>query len=293
MNELSIFNIDHYQNRDSFNLSKHTFGEHMNYPFQVNNSEFQGKRVLVTGGTKGAGLAVVQRFALAGATVITTARHKSHNLPEGVHFIEADLATIAGTNKVGQEILAKFGGIDIIAHVTGGSSSPAGGFINQTEEEWEKAINLNLMIAVRLDRLLVPSMLKQGSGSIVHVASIQRSLPLYDATISYAASKAALANYSKSLSKEISPKGIRVNIVSPGWIETEAVGDFLQRISETNNITTDQAKQSVMDALGGIPIGRPAKTAEVAELIAFISSDRAGSLNGHEYIIDGGTIATI
>jgi NAD(P)-dependent dehydrogenase (short-subunit alcohol dehydrogenase family) len=265
----------------------------MSYPYEVNQSEFKDKRVLVTGGTAGVGLATVKRFALAGAKVLTTAREAKDQLPKEVIFVKSDLSTIEGTNVVAQEVLSKLGGIDIIAHVVGGSSSPAGGFIKQTEEEWQKSLDLNFFPAVRLDRLLVPEMLKQGRGSIVHVASIQRILPLYESTIPYAAAKAALANYSKSMSKEIGPKGIRVNIVSPGWIETDAVIGFLDRISKSNNITIEQAKQRVMDALGGIPIGRRAKPEEVAELIAFLSSDKSGSINGAEYVIDGGTVPTI
>ncbi len=265
----------------------------MNYPFEVNSSEFKDKRVLVTGGTKGQGAAIVQRFALAEARVITSARSHSQDLPTGVHFVEADLTTVEGTQLVAEETLARLGGVDIIVHVAGGSSSPGGGFVAQTEEEWKKALDLNLFIAVRLDRLLAPSMLKQGSGSIIHVSSIQRSLPLYESTMAYAAAKAALTNYSKSLSNELAPKGVRVNIVSPGWVSTDASHAMMERIAATNNITIEQAVQSVMDGLGGIPLGRPAKPAEVAELIAFLSSDRAASITGHEYIIDGGTIPTI
>ena len=265
----------------------------MNYPYEVSPSEFEGKRVLVTGGTSGVGLATVKRFALAGAKVLTTARKPIDQLPKGVVFVKSDLATIDGTKLVVQEVLTKLGGIDIIAHVVGGSSSPAGGFINLTEEDWQKSLDLNFFPAVRLNRLLVPEMLKQSRGSIVHVASIQRILPLYESTIPYAAAKAALVNYSKSMSKEISPKGIRVNVVSPGWIGTDASNPWLEEIAKTNMITVEQAKQSVMDALGGIPIGRPAKPEEVAELIAFLSSEKSGSINGAEYIIDGGTVPTL
>lgn len=265
----------------------------MNYPFEVVSSEFKGKRVLVTGGTKGQGASIVQRFVLSGAKVITTARNPSPDLPDGVHFIQADVTTVEGTNLVAEETLKRLGGVDIIIHVTGGSISPGGGFIAQSEEIWQNSLNWNLLAAVRLDRLLVPTMLKQNAGSIIHVASIQRLLPLYEATIAYAAAKAALANYSKALSKEISPKGIRVNVVSPGWVSTEASVAFVERIASSNNMSNEQATQSVMDGLGGIPIGRPAKPVEVAELVAFLSSDRAASITGQEYIIDGGTIPTI
>lgn len=151
-----------------------------------------------------------------------------------VVFVKSDLATVEGANLVAQEVLAKLGGVDIIAHVVGGSSSPAGSFSQLTDDDWQKSFNLNLFPAVRLNRLLVQEMLKQGRGSIVHVASIQRTLPLYESTIPYAAAKAALVSYSKSLSKEISPKGIRVNVVSPGWIGTDASNAFLEEIAKTN-----------------------------------------------------------
>lgn len=265
----------------------------MTYPFPANSEEFKGRRVLVTGGTKGQGAATVKRFTHSGAKVLTTARTASDELPEGVLFVPSDLTTVEGTQVVANEVLSKLGGVDIIVHVAGGSSSPGGGFMAQTEDEWKKAFDLNLYAAVRLDRLLIPAMLKKNFGSIIHVSSIQRSLPLHDSTIAYAAAKAALTNYSKSLSKEISPKGIRVNTVSPGWVSTEAANAMMERIAVTNKISMQEAIKSVMDGLGGIPIGRPAKPEEVAELIAFLSSERAASITGHEYIIDGGTIPTI
>jgi NAD(P)-dependent dehydrogenase (short-subunit alcohol dehydrogenase family) len=92
-----------------------------------------------------------------------------------------------------------------------------------------RALHLNLFPAVRLDRALLPKMLGQGSGVIIHITSIQRQLPLPEATIAYAAAKAALSNYSKGLSKEVSPKGIRVVRVSPGWVETEAAVALVTR----------------------------------------------------------------
>jgi NAD(P)-dependent dehydrogenase (short-subunit alcohol dehydrogenase family) len=265
----------------------------MSNPFEVSPTEFKGKRVLITGGTAGLGFVTVKRFASAGAKVLTTAREPNKDLPEGVIFVESDLSTVEGTNLVAQEVLSKLGGVDMIAHVVGGSSSPAGGFSKLSDDDWKKAFDLNLYPAVRLNKLLVPEMLKQGRGSIVHVVSIQRLLPLYESTIPYAAAKAALANYSKSMSKEISPKGIRVNVVSPGWINTDPSNVWLGEIAKTNNITIEQARKSVMDALGGIPIGRPAEPPEVAELIAFLLSDKAASINGAEYIIDGGTIPVV
>ena len=256
------------------------------------SNEFKGKRVLITGGTKGAGKAIAERFQRGGATVIVTAR----SAPEektGNHFIQADVSTPEGTTKVINEILERFHGIDIMIHNVGGSSAPSGGFITVSDEIWQQNINENLFPAVRLDRGLLPSMIKRGSGVIIHISSIQRALPLYDSTIAYAAAKAALANYSKAISNEVSPKGIRVNTVSPGFIETDAATRMVQRMADKDKTDYATARQKLMDMLGGIPLGRPNRPDDVAELVVFLASDRASSITGSEYVIDGGTIPTV
>jgi NAD(P)-dependent dehydrogenase (short-subunit alcohol dehydrogenase family) len=257
------------------------------------NLELAGRRSLVTGASKGIGRAVVARLRDAGAKVLGTARARPDDLPDGVRFVTADVTTASGCEVIATAVRRQLGGIDIIVHVVGGSSAPAGGFAALDDGEWQRALDLNFFPAVRLDRALLPAMLNQGSGVIVHVASIQRQMPLPEATLAYAAAKAALANYSKGLSKEVSPKGVRVVRVSPGWVETEAAVALVDRLADEAKTSQETARRKLMDSLGGIPLGRPAKPAEVAELIAFIVSSRAASITGTEYVIDGGTVPTV
>ncbi|GAB1578731.1 SDR family oxidoreductase [Bordetella petrii] len=255
------------------------------------NLELQGKRVLVTAGTKGVGKAVVELFRELGAKVLTTAREQPADMSADI-FVAADLTTVEGCNSVANAVIASFGGVDIIVHVLGGSTAPAGGFAALGEEEWQRELSLNLLPAVRLDRALLPGMLAQGAGVVIHVTSIQRELPLPESTTGYAAAKAALSTYSKSLSKEVSPKGIRVVRVAPGWIETEAAVALADRLALQAGTDYEGGKKIIMDSLGGIPLGRPSKPVEVANLIAFLASPRAATITGTEYVIDGGTVPT-
>lgn len=260
----------------------------MNFDLQL-----AGRRALVTGGTKGVGAAVVQGLHDAGMQVMATARSVPAHGTEGVRYVAADLSTAEGSAEVAQSVLEQWGGIDVLVNVFGGSSAPGGAFAALDDAQWSQELNQNLMSAVRLDRALLPAMLAQGSGVIVHVSSIQRVLPLPESTIAYAAAKAALSTYSKALSKEVTPKGVRVLRVSPGWVETEAAVALAERLAADAGTDYEGGKRIIMQSLGGIPLGRPAKPQEVADLITFLVSPRAGSISGSEHLIDGGTVPTV
>jgi NAD(P)-dependent dehydrogenase (short-subunit alcohol dehydrogenase family) len=263
------------------------------YPFSYLPQEFQGKRVLITGGTRGIGAATVLRFQMGGASVATTARTSPSSNAPRVEFIKADLGTTSGVAEVVDRVMRKWGGIDILVNNLGATDTKPGGFEALNDEDWQNILNVNLLAAVRLDRAFLSGMIERRSGVIIHIASVAHRLPFSNSTLAYAAAKGALSTYSKGLAKGVAPQGVRVVMISPGFIETSGAHGMITDISRGSGVSEEVARQRIVDMLGGIPVGRPGKPEEVAELIAFLSSDRAAYISGVDYVIDGGTIPTV
>lgn len=257
------------------------------------DQELAGKVALVTGGTKGIGKAIADRLSKAGAKVIVTARNQSDDIDPKHHFIKADLSLPGSTEVVVNEINEQFGGVDLLINNAGANGGPAGGFSVLTDEHWENELQLNLLAAVRLDRALLPKMIAQKNGVIIHVSSGVGRLPIWQTTMPYAVSKAALNNYSKALANEVAGKGVRVITVSPGLIRTGAVDAFLENLSATAGTTIEETTQQLLAQIGGIPLDRMGTPEEVAELVGFLVSPKAAYITGTNYMIDGGAIPVV
>ncbi|MFI6348276.1 SDR family oxidoreductase [Streptomyces sp. NPDC050560] len=257
----------------------------------MTTSLFEGSAALVTGGSRGLGAATAGLLRAGGATVWASARTMPDGYDDPDHFIAADITTAAGAETVRAALRDQE--IDLVAHVAGGSSAPAGGYAALDDDAWHADLSLNLLGAVRVDRALVPGMVARGRGAIVHVTSIQRQQPLWESTLAYAAAKAALATYSKGLSVEVAGSGVRVNTVSPGWIRTEGAEGLVERIARAAGVDRPAARQRIMDSLGGVPLGRPAEPEEVASAVLYLLSPRAGAITGAELRVDGDTVRTV
>src|ERR1700731_3446350 len=183
------------------------------YPFTVFGGEFKGKRVLVTGGTKGIGEAIVRRFELGGASVATTARSEAANSQDSTLFIKKDIGMARGAQNVVDLVKREGGGLDILVNNVGGTETKAGGFEVLSDEDWQRILEVNLLAAVRLDRAFLPGMIERTSGVVIHISSVAHRLPFPNSTLAYGAAKAALTTYSKGLAKAVAPKGVRVTTI--------------------------------------------------------------------------------
>jgi NAD(P)-dependent dehydrogenase (short-subunit alcohol dehydrogenase family) len=240
--------------------------------------EFKGKRALVTGGTRGIGEAVVRQLLDAGAEVITTARSATSPAPAGATFVEADVRTRASVETVAAAAQEKLGGVDIVVHNVGGAQ-PHEGALAIPDEEWQVALDLNLMAAVRLDALLAPGMRERRSGAIVHISSaaVPTVAPPF---LHYTVAKAALDNYSKGLALELAPYGVRVNSVSPGRTATPggvATRKLWARLNEGPGQDTTSP-----------PLGRDGHPDDVANAVLFLVREQSSWVTGSNLIVDGG-----
>jgi NAD(P)-dependent dehydrogenase (short-subunit alcohol dehydrogenase family) len=253
-------------------------------------TDLSGQRALVTGGTRGIGAAIARHLSQAGARVVVSARSRG-DYDDANHFIAADISTPDGPPRLAAQALEQLGGVDILVDNAASQTRVPGGVLAMTDADWLADLNGSLLSAVRLDRAILPGMIAAGGGAIVHIGSNAARLP-QPAALAYAAAKAALATYSKGLANQVGPHNVRVNLVSPGLIETSALAARLEILAGEAGTDLATARQDFMTNFD-VPLGRPGTPDDVAALVTFLASPSASYLTGTNHIIDGGLLPTV
>ena len=253
-------------------------------------TDLTGRRALVTGGTRGIGAAIARHLGQAGARVVVSARSPGDH-DGAARFIAADIATPDGPPRLAAQALEYLGGIDILVDNAASQTVVPDGVLAMTDADWLADLNSSLLSAVRLDRAVLPAMIAAGGGASVHIGSNAARLPR-PAALAYAAAKAALATYSKGLANQVSPHNVRVNLVSPGVIETSAFAARLRVLADEAGTDITTARQRFLTTFN-IPLGRPGTPDDVAALVTFLVSPSAGYLTGTTHVIDGGLLPTV
>jgi NAD(P)-dependent dehydrogenase (short-subunit alcohol dehydrogenase family) len=259
------------------------------------------KVALVTGGSKGIGYGCAEALAAEGCNLSICARHRDEletaadDLAEHgveVHPVVADLTDDEDIARLVDETIERFGTVDILVNNAGTVGEP-GGLEDNSTQAWRDLFELNVFAVVTLTRKVVPHMREQGWGRVINISSENGEQP-YPDMMAYSASKGALNNFGKALSKEVADDGILVNTVSPAFIETPLVNEMMEQAAEEQGLTMDaMIQQFLEEKRPHIEVGRPGDIEEVGRLVAFLASEHASFINGSNYRVDGGSVAAL
>ena len=256
--------------------------------------DLNDKVAVVTGGSKGIGLAIVRTLAAEGAHVVAGALTvDALQGIGGVTALAVDLVEPDGSQRLVREAIDRHGRIDVLVNNVGGVQLRLNGFLEVSDDDFQRSFQLNFFAALRATRAAVAEMIEQGGGTIVNVASVNSFFHPDGLVIDYGAAKAALLNVAKALSQELGPKGIRINSISPGPVATDLwLGEH--GVAATIAAATGTEPDAVREqALASMPTGRFTTPEEVATLVALLASPRTGNVTGSNYIIDGGLVKTM
>ncbi|WP_406434518.1 oxidoreductase [Streptomyces sp. NBC_01589] len=257
------------------------------------------KVAVVTGASRGIGLATVRALATEGVKVVAGSREGGSELDKltteyDTVSVTGDLSTPEGVEALVHVAHDRFGGVDVLVNNVATLTPRLGGFLSVTDDDWMATLNTNLLSAIRAVRAALPSLIER-KGAIVTISSVNAFLP-DPGIVDYTASKAALTNFSKALSKEVGPQGVRVNTISPGPVETDmwlGEGGMAATVADAMGVDTETARERIIDSIGGFATGRFTRPDEVADLVVMLASDRTGNITGADFVIDGGLIKTL
>jgi 3-oxoacyl-[acyl-carrier protein] reductase len=251
----------------------------------------KGKRALVMAASRGLGLASARALAQEGCNLVVCSRDRSRidaaadalrrDTGVRVHAVAADVSGTSEASMLVATAIEQLGGLDIVVHNAGGP--PAGEFLAMTEEQWHKAFEQNLLSLVRVANAAVPEMKRAGGGRILTIASSSVKQPIPNLVLSNAL-RAGVWGLAKTMARELAPFGILVNVIAPGRIQTERIEELDAANAQRSGKPLEEIKK---ESVASIPMGRLGRPEELANLVAFLASERAAYITGQAIFVDG------
>jgi len=251
----------------------------------------KGKRAIVMAASRGLGYASALGLAREGCKLIVCSRDQARieaaaaaikkDTGAEVKALVADVSSASEAKRLVDAAVTAYGGLEIVVHNAGGP--PAGETLQMTEEQWQKAFEQNLLSFTRIVGAAAPEMKKAGYGRVLTIASSSIKQPIPNLALSNAL-RAGVWGIAKTLSRELAPQGILVNVIAPGRIDTERIAELDQANAQKSGKSVEDVRKA---SIGGIPLGRLGRPEELANLVVFLASQAGSYITGQAITVDG------